>query len=130
MGRPAKSSKRNGKARNRCARRIGKAKRSKVHARRGATIGTGTGQVGMPSSKPGHAASAPSTVEVSPAAQPTLMEGVEHGKGGGRGPASQDWVPKVNHSVLLLIGTNMQTGRPCRVYIRPGKWLQLVEDLN
>lgn len=48
------------------------------------------------------------------------------------GDASQlgCWIPEVERTILLLEGTNVVSGRPCRIYVRPGRRVQIVETLN
>jgi len=42
----------------------------------------------------------------------------------------QVWVPSVLRTMALLEGINDKTGRPCRVYVRPGKRVLIVETLS
>ena len=41
-----------------------------------------------------------------------------------------EWVPDVTESTMLLEGINDLTGRPCRIYVRPGKRVVMVETLS
>lgn len=43
---------------------------------------------------------------------------------------SHRWVPNVTKTMLLVKGRNELTGRQCRVYVRPGRRVTVVEDLN
>ena len=40
------------------------------------------------------------------------------------------WVPSVLRTMALLEGINDKTGRPCRIYVRPGKRVLIVETLS
>jgi hypothetical protein len=42
----------------------------------------------------------------------------------------QTWVPSVLRTMPLLAGINDKTGRPCRIYVRPGKRIVLIETLS
>ena len=42
----------------------------------------------------------------------------------------QVWVPSVLRTMALLEGINDKTGRPCRIYVRPGKRVLIVETLS
>ena len=42
----------------------------------------------------------------------------------------QVWVPSVLRAMALLEGINDKTGRPCRIYVRPGKRVLIVETLS
>ena len=42
----------------------------------------------------------------------------------------QIWVPSVLRTMALLEGINDKTGRPCRIYVRPGKRVLIVETLS
>jgi hypothetical protein len=49
---------------------------------------------------------------------------------GPAGLGTSNWVPDVVKTTLLVAGTNELTGRRCRVYVRPGRKVTVVEDLN
>ena len=42
----------------------------------------------------------------------------------------QVWVPSVLRTMALLEGINDKTGRPCRIYVRPGKRIVMIETLS
>ena len=44
--------------------------------------------------------------------------------------SEQVWVPSVLRTMALLEGINDKTGRPCRIYFRPGKRVLIVETLS
>jgi hypothetical protein len=44
--------------------------------------------------------------------------------------SEQVWVPSVLRTMALLEGINDKTGRPCRIYVRPGKRVLIVETLS
>jgi hypothetical protein len=41
-----------------------------------------------------------------------------------------DWIPNVAKTTLLLEGKLESTGRPVRIYVRPGRRITVVEELN
>jgi len=47
-----------------------------------------------------------------------------------KGAFKGGWVPSVQRSLLLLEGINDLTGRPCRIYLRPGRRVVMVETLS
>ena len=41
-----------------------------------------------------------------------------------------DWIPSVTKTTLLFEGVNDETGRKIRIYVRPGRRVTFVEELN